>query len=149
VFSLITTIGPVPLAELVDGAVPAASIPSTQLRSARRQLTRKIPSTQRRNTASILPGRVSVTIPVAKGNQGRYRPSAVLQSPSKPDTSVSTKRCISHPPSRCSPAAISVGSLPEPGGWNRFALEVSDLAATVEELRKAGAHIRNDIVTGV
>ena len=41
------------------------------------------------------------------------------------------------------------GSMPEPGGWNRFTLEVSDLAATVEELRKAGAHFRNDIVTGV
>jgi len=41
------------------------------------------------------------------------------------------------------------GTMPEPGGWNRFALEVSDLAATVEALRKAGAHFRNDIVTGV
>jgi len=34
-------------------------------------------------------------------------------------------------------------------GWNRFAIEVSDLNATVAELRKAGAHFRNDIVTGV
>ena len=41
------------------------------------------------------------------------------------------------------------GTMPEPGGWNRFALEVSDLAATVEALRKVGAHFRNDIVTGV
>ena len=45
--------------------------------------------------------------------------------------------------------AMPDGSMPEPGGWNRFTLEVSDLAATVEELRKAGAHFRNDIVTGV
>jgi catechol 2,3-dioxygenase-like lactoylglutathione lyase family enzyme len=45
--------------------------------------------------------------------------------------------------------AMADGSMPEPGGWNRFTLEVSDLAATVEELRKAGAHFRNDIVTGV
>jgi len=37
----------------------------------------------------------------------------------------------------------------EPGGWNRFAIEVSDLNATVETLRKAGARFRNDIVTGV
>lgn len=37
----------------------------------------------------------------------------------------------------------------EPGGWNRFAIEVSDLAATVESLRKAGARFRNEIVTGV
>jgi catechol 2,3-dioxygenase-like lactoylglutathione lyase family enzyme len=37
----------------------------------------------------------------------------------------------------------------EPGGWNRFAIEVSDLAATVETLREAGNRFRNDIVTGV
>jgi hypothetical protein len=41
------------------------------------------------------------------------------------------------------------GRLPEPGGWNRFSLEVSDLAATVDELRKEGARFRNEIVTGV
>ena len=41
------------------------------------------------------------------------------------------------------------GTLPEPGGWNRFAIEVEDLAATVAALREAGAHFRNDIVTGV
>jgi catechol 2,3-dioxygenase-like lactoylglutathione lyase family enzyme len=41
------------------------------------------------------------------------------------------------------------GTKPEPGGWNRFTIEVSDLVATVDTLRKAGAHFRNDIVTGV
>jgi catechol 2,3-dioxygenase-like lactoylglutathione lyase family enzyme len=41
------------------------------------------------------------------------------------------------------------GTLPEPGGWNRFAILVDDLAATVARLRAAGAHFRNDIVTGV
>jgi catechol 2,3-dioxygenase-like lactoylglutathione lyase family enzyme len=41
------------------------------------------------------------------------------------------------------------GTKPQPGGWNRFAIEVNDLAATVEQLRKAGAHFRNEIVTGV
>lgn len=41
------------------------------------------------------------------------------------------------------------GTRPEPGGWNRFTLEVSDLAATVELLRKAGVHFRNQIATGV
>jgi catechol 2,3-dioxygenase-like lactoylglutathione lyase family enzyme len=41
------------------------------------------------------------------------------------------------------------GTEPRPGGWNRFTLEVSDLSAMVETLRKAGAHFRNDIVTGV
>jgi catechol 2,3-dioxygenase-like lactoylglutathione lyase family enzyme len=41
------------------------------------------------------------------------------------------------------------GRLPEPGGWNRFSLEVTDLAATVDALRKQGARFRNEIVTGV
>ena len=41
------------------------------------------------------------------------------------------------------------GRQQQPGGWNRFAIEVSDLAATVETLRKAGVRFRNDIVTGV
>jgi catechol 2,3-dioxygenase-like lactoylglutathione lyase family enzyme len=36
-----------------------------------------------------------------------------------------------------------------PGGWNRFAIQVNDLAATVDTLRQAGARFRNDIVTGV
>jgi catechol 2,3-dioxygenase-like lactoylglutathione lyase family enzyme len=41
------------------------------------------------------------------------------------------------------------GRMPEPGGWNRFSIEVDDLAGTVEALREAGVHFRNDIVTGV
>ena len=41
------------------------------------------------------------------------------------------------------------GTKQEPGGWNRFAIEVSDLATTVEALRQAGAHFRNSIVIGV
>jgi catechol 2,3-dioxygenase-like lactoylglutathione lyase family enzyme len=45
--------------------------------------------------------------------------------------------------------AMPDGRVPEPGGWNRFSIEVSDLEATVEALRKAGAHFRNEIVTGV
>ena len=41
------------------------------------------------------------------------------------------------------------GSQQTPGGWNRFAIEVSDIADMVEKLRKAGVHFRNDIITGV
>ncbi len=41
------------------------------------------------------------------------------------------------------------GRIPEPGGWNRFTLEVGDLDATVDTLRKKGARFRNDIVNGV
>ena len=46
-------------------------------------------------------------------------------------------------------AALPDGTLPEPGGWNRFQLETSDLAATVEELRGKGARFRSDIIVGV
>jgi catechol 2,3-dioxygenase-like lactoylglutathione lyase family enzyme len=41
------------------------------------------------------------------------------------------------------------GTKPQPGGWNRFSIEVDDLPATVESLRKAGIKFRNTIVTGV
>lgn len=44
---------------------------------------------------------------------------------------------------------LADGSRPEPGGWNRFSLEVADLAAEVGRLRAAGAHFRSDIVHGV
>jgi predicted enzyme related to lactoylglutathione lyase len=40
------------------------------------------------------------------------------------------------------------GALPEPGGWNRFQIEVDDLDATVARLREAGATFRGDIITG-
>jgi catechol 2,3-dioxygenase-like lactoylglutathione lyase family enzyme len=45
--------------------------------------------------------------------------------------------------------AMPDGTLPEPGGWNRFSLEVADLESTVEKLRRAGVRFRNEIVTGV
>jgi catechol 2,3-dioxygenase-like lactoylglutathione lyase family enzyme len=41
------------------------------------------------------------------------------------------------------------GRVPQPGGWNRFTVEVADLAATAATLRAAGVRFRNDIVTGV
>jgi catechol 2,3-dioxygenase-like lactoylglutathione lyase family enzyme len=46
-------------------------------------------------------------------------------------------------------AAMADGRLPEPGGWNRFQLEVTDLDAEVDKLREAGATFRNEIVQGV
>ena len=41
------------------------------------------------------------------------------------------------------------GTEQKPGGWNRFAVEVSDLDGMVQRLQKAGVHFRNSIVTGV
>jgi catechol 2,3-dioxygenase-like lactoylglutathione lyase family enzyme len=45
--------------------------------------------------------------------------------------------------------AMPDGTLPQPGGWNRFSIEVDDLEATVEQLRQAGVPFRNTIVTGM
>jgi len=45
--------------------------------------------------------------------------------------------------------AMPDGTMPAPGGWNRFSLEVSDLATMVQTLRGEGVRMRNDIVTGV
>jgi catechol 2,3-dioxygenase-like lactoylglutathione lyase family enzyme len=45
--------------------------------------------------------------------------------------------------------AMPDGRVPEPGGWNRFMLEVVDLEATVARLRQAGVRFRNEVVTGV
>ncbi|HLN71432.1 MAG TPA: VOC family protein [Streptosporangiaceae bacterium] len=44
--------------------------------------------------------------------------------------------------------AMPDGTLPEPGGWNRFSVEVPDLDATVAGLRQVGVRFRNDVVTG-
>ena len=45
--------------------------------------------------------------------------------------------------------AMPDGTLPRPGCWNRFSVEVPDLAATVAQLRGDGVRFRNDLVTGV
>jgi catechol 2,3-dioxygenase-like lactoylglutathione lyase family enzyme len=45
--------------------------------------------------------------------------------------------------------AMPDGRRPEPGGWNRIQLEVSDLSGEIERLRAAGVRFRNDVVTGM
>lgn len=40
------------------------------------------------------------------------------------------------------------GRKPEPGGWNRFVIEVEDLASFVATLRQKGVAFRNEIVEG-
>ncbi|MHB8624825.1 MAG: VOC family protein [Aggregatilineales bacterium] len=60
-------------------------------------------------------------------------------------------RLVLSAPSRMGGGGQSMpdGTMPEPGGWNRFAIEVDDLPGIVETLRLAGVHFRNEIVTGV
>ena len=38
---------------------------------------------------------------------------------------------------------------PEPGGWNRFQLEVSDVEAEAARLREAGVTLRSEVLHGV
>lgn len=68
----------------------------------------------------------------------------VLSAPSVPGSSV---------PGSSVPGgggqAMPDGSIPQPGGWNRFSLQVDDLEAEVARLRQAGAAFRNDVVHGV
>ncbi|HET7264781.1 MAG TPA: VOC family protein [bacterium] len=40
------------------------------------------------------------------------------------------------------------GRRPEPGGWNRFVVQVDGLDALVSRLRRAGVPFRNEILTG-
>ena len=44
--------------------------------------------------------------------------------------------------------AMPDGRTPEPGGWSRIQLSVTDLAGEVDRLRAAGLRFRNDIVVG-
>ena len=45
--------------------------------------------------------------------------------------------------------AMPDGTLPSPGGWNRFMIEVADLDGLVQTLRQQGTRFRNEIVSGV
>jgi len=40
------------------------------------------------------------------------------------------------------------GRRPEPGGWNRFVVEMEDLPSRVAEMKRAGLRFRNDVVVG-
>ena len=51
-------------------------------------------------------------------------------------------------PSSSAARPMPDGRAPEPGGWNRFVVEVDDLDAIVARLREAGAAFRNEIVKG-
>jgi catechol 2,3-dioxygenase-like lactoylglutathione lyase family enzyme len=47
------------------------------------------------------------------------------------------------------PGAGGAGqNAPSPGGWNRFQVEVEDLEAAYEEMKRAGVKLRSEIITG-
>jgi catechol 2,3-dioxygenase-like lactoylglutathione lyase family enzyme len=41
------------------------------------------------------------------------------------------------------------GSVPQPGGWNRFVFEVEDIEAVVASMKASGVNFRNEILSGV
>ncbi len=45
--------------------------------------------------------------------------------------------------------AMPDGTLPSPGGWNRFVIEVGDLKEVVDRLRGNGVTFRSDLIEGV
>jgi len=47
------------------------------------------------------------------------------------------------------PHALPDGTLPEPGGWNRISLQVSNLNATVAALGASGVTFRRGVTAGV
>ena len=44
--------------------------------------------------------------------------------------------------------ALTDGTVPTPGGWNRLVIETDELAALAERLRAAGARFRGEPVAG-
>lgn len=46
-------------------------------------------------------------------------------------------------------AALPDGTLPTPGGWNRFAIEVDDVDQVHARLVDAGVHARSAVIDGV
>ena len=44
--------------------------------------------------------------------------------------------------------ALSDGSVPQPGGWNRLVIEVPSIEAAVSALRSVGARFRSEPVQG-
>ena len=44
--------------------------------------------------------------------------------------------------------AMHDGQSPQPGGWNRIQIEVENIEAAVDKLRRSGGRFRNEIVTG-
>ena len=44
--------------------------------------------------------------------------------------------------------ALEDGSVPKPGGWNRFQIEIDDLDTTMAKMRQAGVTFRGEMITG-
>ena len=62
--------------------------------------------------------------------------------------SVGNLKLILSGPGASGSRSMPDGRQQEPGGWNRVVLQVSDLPARIETLKKAGLHFRNEMEVG-
>ena len=79
------------------------------------------------------------------GFEEELRPSPVFAMLYRGDL----RLLLSVPGTHAGGHALSDGTLPTPGGWNRALIQVADLDTTVESLRRAGVHFRDDQPSGV
>jgi catechol 2,3-dioxygenase-like lactoylglutathione lyase family enzyme len=69
-------------------------------------------------------------------------------APAFADVTRGNLRLLLSGPTSSAGRAMSDGTKPGPGGWNRIHLLVDDIDAEVARLREAGLTFRNDIVKG-
>ena len=70
------------------------------------------------------------------------------RSPAFADVKRGDLRLLLAGPGSSASRAMPDGRKPEPGGWNRILLEVTDINAEVARLRAKGARFRNEVITG-
>jgi glyoxylase I family protein len=70
------------------------------------------------------------------------------QLPAFASVSLGDARVLLSGPQASGSRPMPDGRKQEPGGWNRVVLQVGDLPAFIETLKRAGLHFRNDMETG-
>jgi glyoxylase I family protein len=68
--------------------------------------------------------------------------------PAFAQVSISNLKLILSGPGASGSRPMPDGINQEPGGWNRVVLQVADLPARIETLKKAGLHFRNQMEVG-
>ena len=68
--------------------------------------------------------------------------------PAFAQVSVNNLKLILSGPGASGSRPMPDGHAQEPGGWNRVILQVADLPARIEALKKGGLHFRNQMETG-
>jgi glyoxylase I family protein len=68
--------------------------------------------------------------------------------PAFAEVSIGDLKLILSGPGASGSRPLPDGRNQEPGGWNRVILQVADLPARIEALKKAGLHFRNEMQAG-